>query len=276
MPRPSTPDFSDGRRGSRAGGPGPGTGAAHFEHGPVVVRSRVALSSADERAIRTALDRGLAGPGDLILRGTVQFEDAAGPRGRIDTLCRIKLVMSGRPQIVAEERAPEPRVAFERAIDETARLVARARGEVDLAQRRRHRGRGLSSGAAAGSDLRAGWDVGSVIGRRVGRGPAARRRALARPEKQRGDAYVDTSEVGASASDRRAGGVASARRNTRAHPRKSKQVALLEDSRTQPSRKSTRRSATRSKQSTPKERAARGLLYAPSSRAAAAGAPRRR
>jgi hypothetical protein len=122
--------------------------------------------------------------------------------------------------------------------------------------------------------------AGSVIGRRVGRGPAALRRALARPEKQRRDAYLDTSDPGVSESERRAGGGSTARRNTKAHPRKSKQVAALEDSRTRPSRKSTRRSATRAKQGTAKERTERGILYAPSSRTAVAsaraGVPKRR
>jgi hypothetical protein len=73
-----------------------------------------------------------------------------------------------------------------------------------------------------------------------------------------------------SANERRAGGGSTARRNTKARLGKSKQVAALEDSRTKPSRKSTRRSATRTKQGTPKERSERGLLYAPSSQTAVA------
>ena len=251
----------------------------------MVIRSRVDLAPATERAIRASLDRKLGNAVALVLRGTVQLEDAGESKGRIETLCRIKLVMSGRPALTAEERAADPRAAFELAIGRVARALEAARAEDDVAVRRRHRGRGLAKGkratnprgASNGRSGRAaypdpGEDAGSVIGRRVGRGAPALKRALARPEKQRRDAYLDTAAPGVSESERRAGGGSTARRNTLAHPRKSKQVAALEDSRTKPSRKSTRRSATRTKQGTAKERTERGILYAPSSRTVIAGA----
>jgi hypothetical protein len=67
-----------------------------------------------------------------------------------------------------------------------------------------------------------------------------------------------------SASDRRAGGHATARRNTLARaPRAS---AMLEDSRTRPSRKSTRRSANRGKPSQTKERAAAAQMQTSAAR----------
>jgi sigma 54 modulation/S30EA-like ribosomal protein len=267
---------------------------SHVEaDGPLTVRSRIDLPSGLQRVIRDSIDQKLGNAMPLILRGTVQFEDADGPRGRVDTLCRIKLVLDGRPTVTAEERAADPRAAYDRAIAEVARVVERAREQDDLAMRRRHRGRGLAKGKPAtnprgpanGSSRRGvssdpGADAGSVIGRRVGHGPAALQRALARPEKQRRDAYLDTAAPGVSESERRAGSGSTARRNTMAHPRKSKQVAALEDSRTRPSRKSTRRSATRTKQGTAKERTERGILYAPSSQTtvarARAGVPKRR
>jgi hypothetical protein len=141
--------------------------------------------------------------------------------------------------------------------------------------------RGATNGRSRGATYQDPGDAaGSVIGRRVGHGAAALQRALARPEKQRRDAYLDTSAPGVSESERRAGGGSTARRNTKAYPGKSKQVAALEDSRTKPSRKSTRRSATRTKQGTTKERTERGILYAPSSRNVVAtarkGVPKRR
>ncbi len=61
MPRLSRPDFSDGRLRGRAGARATDIGSAHFEHGAMVVRGRVALSSSDERAVRAALDRRVAG-----------------------------------------------------------------------------------------------------------------------------------------------------------------------------------------------------------------------
>jgi ribosome-associated translation inhibitor RaiA len=267
--------------------------SADPDDGPVVIRSRVELTPDVEHAIRARLDEKLGQAAGLILRGTVQFEDADGPRGRLDTRCRIKVVLERRPAVAVEERAADPQAAFERAIAQVARTLETARKQDDVAVRKRHRGRGLASGKAAtsargatrGRSAGAAYDdpadrTGSVIGRRVGRGATALKRALARPEKRRRDAYLDTSDPGVSAGDRRAGGGSTARRNTKAHPRKSRQVAALEDSRTRPSRKSTRRSATRSKQGTTKERTERGILYAPSSQTAAAtarnGVPKRR
>lgn len=229
--------------------------------------------------MRARLERELSRELPIILRGTVQLQEAAGPRGRFDTRCRIRLVLSKRPAVTADERGADPRTAFDRALARAAREIHKARDADDLATRRRHRGRGLPKTRPAlrrvtdgGSDpyVDPGADAGSVIGRRVGRDPAAWRRALARPEKQRRDVFIDTSAPGVSANERRAGGGSTARRNTKARLGKSKQVAALEDSRTKPSRKSTRRSATRTKQGTPKERSERGLLYAPSSQTAVA------
>jgi ribosome-associated translation inhibitor RaiA len=252
---------------------------------PVVIRSRIDLSPGVERAIRTSLDRRLGNATGLILRGTVQLDSAGKSDRGVEALCRIKLVLDRRPPVTADERAADPQAAFERAIVQVARALEKMRTTDDVAVRKRHRGRGLAKGkpatnprgAARGRSRTATYAdpaeaAGSVIGRRVGHGAAALRRALARPEKQRRDAYLDTSAPGVSESERRAGGGSTARRNTRARPGKSKQVASLEDSRTRPSRKSTRRSATRAKQGTAKERTERGILYAPSSQTTIANA----
>lgn len=116
-------------------------------------------------------------------------------------------------------------------------------------------------------------DLGSIIGRTVGHGPDDVADALDRPEKDRRDAYVDTSQPGVSESDRKAGGGHTARRNTRKKP--SRATAMLEDSRTRPSRKSTRRSANRGKTSQGKERTAVAQSVTPKARAARARAGKR-
>lgn len=252
----------------------PRTVRADLEGSPVVIRSRIALTDDVERALRVSLDDRLGHAAALIDRGTVQFESVVGADGQLATVCRIKLILSGRPAVLAEERDADPESAFARAIPIVAQALEKTREEDDLVARRRHRGRGLAKGKlatnprgaigghSAGAAYRdPGEAAGSVIGRRVGHGPAALDRALARPEKQRRDAYLDTADPAVSASERRAGGGSTARRNTKAHPRKSKQIAALEDSRTKPSRKSTRRSATGTKQGTTQERTERGLLY---------------
>jgi ribosome-associated translation inhibitor RaiA len=264
------------RRLGKAGAMQPSDGD---DNTPVAIRSRIDLTEEDLGAIRTGIARKLGNAMALIERGTVRFDEIDDPKDGVAIVCRIKIVLNGRPALIAEDRAKDPQAAFDRAMPSVARSLAKARERDDLATRQRHRGRGLAKGKAATNERGAtaghskgatyrdpGEDAGAVIGRRVGHGKAALARALTRPEKAHRNALLETADPGVSASERRAGGGSTARRNSKARPGKSKQVAALEDSRTKPSRKSTRRSATRTKQGTTKERTERGILYAPSSR----------
>jgi ribosome-associated translation inhibitor RaiA len=70
-----------------------------------------------------------------IERTTVRFEDVNGPRGGIDSVCRIKVVVSGMASVLVEETAGSAREAFDRALDRAERSVRRA------LQRRRARSR---------------------------------------------------------------------------------------------------------------------------------------
>lgn len=74
-------------------------------------------------------------------RLTVRFEDVNGPRGGVDTVCRIKVVLSGLPSVVVEERASDAAEAFNRADDRVERAVKHSLG--------RARGRGLLPARAA-------------------------------------------------------------------------------------------------------------------------------
>jgi hypothetical protein len=66
-----------------------------------------------------------------IERITVRFSDANGPRGGRDRIAQIKVVISGHPSVVVEER----QVAFRRAVDRAMKAAALAvRGSL---QRRR-------------------------------------------------------------------------------------------------------------------------------------------
>jgi ribosome-associated translation inhibitor RaiA len=196
----------------------------------------------------------------LLERATVRFEDVNGPKGGDDTVCRIKLVISGRPSLIAEHRAANPPAAFAQAIDKIQRALERTRDKHGLSVRGRRGSRPSKHRKHA-----APADNGELIGRRVGRGRDALDSALERPEKQRRDAYVDTASPAVSATDRKAGGNATARRNTRA--KHTRATATLEDSRTRPSRKSTRRSANRAKSSQGKERTAVAVSMTPGARA---------
>jgi hypothetical protein len=62
-----------------------------------------------------------------IERVSVRFVDVNGPRGGVDTACRIKIVMSGQPSVVIEERGTDARQAFDVAIGAAGEAVRRRR-----------------------------------------------------------------------------------------------------------------------------------------------------
>jgi hypothetical protein len=61
-----------------------------------------------------------------IERITVRLSDANGPKGGRDQICQIKVVLSGLPSIVVEERAAALHTAAERAMKATALAVRRS------------------------------------------------------------------------------------------------------------------------------------------------------
>lgn len=96
---------------------------------PIAIRSQVELSPGFPERIRSELAGKLGHAAEDIERGTVRFEDTNGPRGGIDTLCRIKLVLSGRPSVQVEERAAKPQIAFARALPRLKRSLVRKRAK---------------------------------------------------------------------------------------------------------------------------------------------------
>jgi ribosome-associated translation inhibitor RaiA len=236
----------------------PERGRTVTDQTPIAIRTKLSLTDRFEDHVRSRLGRQIGHAAPLIERGTVRFDDINGPKGGVDTICRIKLVLSGRPSVIVAEQGADPEFAFTQAMRSLQTTLERVREKhgLGVGRRERRRARIMRHGESEREEL---------IGRRVGRGPAALERALERPEKRRRDAYVDTAARGVTASDRRAGGSTTARRNTlRKAPRA---TATLEDSRTRPSRKSTRRSANRGKSSQGKERTAVAASLRPSARA---------
>jgi hypothetical protein len=82
---------------------------------------------------RALLGRRLARFGAHIERVSVRFKNLNGPRGGIDTSCRIKLTISGRPSVFVEERALDADKALARAATSVARAMARSVERVGLA-----------------------------------------------------------------------------------------------------------------------------------------------
>jgi hypothetical protein len=208
----------------------------------MVIRSSIELGNALESRIRRQLARRIGHAAPLVERGTVRFDDVNGPKGGIDTACRIKLVITGRPSLVIEKRADNPGRAFAAAVESAGVAVERTLSKHQLRAGRPRRARSREP-APRQPAPREVADAGELIGRRVGRGPDA----LARVREK---ASVNPS---------------TAERNVRArYPRA---TATLEDSRTRPSRKSTRRSANRGKPSQTRERTAIASAVTPGARA---------
>lgn len=97
---------------------------------PVDVRSSssVPINEHLHQHVLTRLGRQL-GPFALrIERASVRFEDVNGPRKGVDIVCRIKVVLSGLPSVVAEERAASPAEAFDLCAEVLQGVVRRTLG----------------------------------------------------------------------------------------------------------------------------------------------------
>lgn len=243
------------------------SGATDISSTPLQIRvAGVHLAPAEKRELRARLGRQLRRFAKDVTRIDVRFEDLNGPRGGIDTVCRIKVSASGLGHLVVESHAADAKtaargasrlakVALSRALEREGRSMGRGAGKLP--------GDGRGAKKAPTARRPAG---GSLIGRRVGRSRENVLRAAERPEKVRRDAWTDTSLPGVSATDRKAGGGSTAARNTRLRARRA--AVTLEDSATgKPSRKSTRKSANRLKGGSKQGRREKRKLHAPSSRA---------
>jgi ribosome-associated translation inhibitor RaiA len=220
----------------------PAIGRAGVTQTPLHVRTfgataRVGLGD----YVRAKLGRKLGKFAPAIERVSVRFDDVNGPRGGVDTVSHIKVVLSQRPSVVIEAQGTDAWHAFDQASHRTERTVRRSLGRAGMTAGRGAPRRAPSS-PSNGKPARAyaALPKGSLIGARVGRSRANLARTLAWSNA------VDTSQPGVSATDRKAGGASTAARNVkRSTPRA---TAALEDSATgKPSRKSTRGSANRAK-----------------------------
>jgi len=93
---------------------------------PAHIRVLGANLSQDQRAsIRQKLDRKLAKFADSIERVSVRVTDVNGPRGGIDQICRIKVVLSNLPSVLFEAQDATLDVAIGSALVGTERAVRR-------------------------------------------------------------------------------------------------------------------------------------------------------
>jgi hypothetical protein len=242
-------------------------GRTAIEDTPITTRSRVPMPLEARRSIEARLRRALAPFGPRIERATIRFEDVNGPRRGVGMGCAIKVVFSGSDSIIVEERATNVLETARLAIARVARSVRRYTGQSGAKTPRATRRRPTAPRAALAAEQEASklQDPGSLIGKRVGRGAANLAAALERPEKLRRDVLVDTAQPGVSATDRKAGGGSTARRNSKRS--NSGMTAALEDSRSKPSRKSTRGGTNRTQGATQLTRRAQRKVRSPQARA---------
>ena len=83
----------------------------------------VRLDDDDRAYIRRRLGEKLGKYASSIERVTVRVRDVNGPRGGIDVLCRIKVVLSGHPSVVVDHQAGLLRPALTRALSGVERAV---------------------------------------------------------------------------------------------------------------------------------------------------------
>lgn len=90
------------------------------------IRAPATDVGADERAhIRRKLGTKFGKFARSIERVSVRIEDTNGPRGGIDQACRIKVVLSGLPSIIVEQRDPMLMAAVDGALAGAERAVRR-------------------------------------------------------------------------------------------------------------------------------------------------------
>jgi ribosome-associated translation inhibitor RaiA len=101
---------------------------------PAYIRSVERALDADSRAyVRRKLGMKLGKFAHAIERVSVRVEDVNGPRGGVDKVCRMKVVLSGLPSVVIEEHNASLQATIDRALNRAEGAVRRA------VQRRRQR-----------------------------------------------------------------------------------------------------------------------------------------
>ncbi len=83
----------------------------------------VALDEEDRALIRQKLGAKLGKFAASIERVTVRMTDANGPRGGVDHVCNVKVVLSGLPSVVVERRDASPHVVIDLALRATEQAV---------------------------------------------------------------------------------------------------------------------------------------------------------
>jgi hypothetical protein len=220
------------------------TGMSRIEKTPLDLRV-VGLSVAPKLRARipSLLGRKLERYALNVTRVTVRFLDVNGPRGGVDSVCRIKVSAKGRDHIVVEARDVDAERAFRRAATLAQTALARALDRKGPQKRRPLASRAQTPMPPSRKVAAKRPPRGSLIGRRVGR---------ARKNLEEVLAWTGEGSTAARNVKRRTSGMTS----------------TLEDSaKDRPSRKSTRKSENRQKSGSKIGRRTKREHHAPRARA---------
>ena len=84
----------------------------------------VSLDDEDRAKIRRRTRKLFGRYGAVVERVTVRIRDVNGPRGGLDIACRIKVVLSGFPSVVAERRTAKLETSVSGALSAARRSVS--------------------------------------------------------------------------------------------------------------------------------------------------------
>ena len=88
----------------------------------------VELDEDDRILIRKKLGMKLGKFASSVERVTVRMADVNGPRGGVDHVCNVKVVLSGLPSVVVERQDASPHAAIDLALRATEQAVRRSVG----------------------------------------------------------------------------------------------------------------------------------------------------
>lgn len=94
---------------------------------PLSIYSKQTLGQGFVSLMEQRVDTLLRGLDSRVERVTVRFEDLNGPKGGVDTACRIQLTLSGRPLLIVEARAEDEAQAFRLALSRLGAALDRQR-----------------------------------------------------------------------------------------------------------------------------------------------------
>ena len=93
---------------------------------PAHIRAVGAPVDADDRAyLRRKLGRKLGKFARAVERVSVRIRDVNGPKGGVDKLCAIKVVLAGLPSVVVQEQHASLQAAMDRAMQRVERAFRR-------------------------------------------------------------------------------------------------------------------------------------------------------